>query len=248
MMEERTTMNMGKYNPYPPTNNAQVKWVQNNVAAIQSLAILPEDNDHNRNVLALVLGRFMKIYLPAGGKGSSDQERALISRNNEILKGLHDDLIRFPIWAIEEGFKLYRQTPEGKWAPKTSGEVIPFIQEAFSGVSRTLKNCRRILGAAERGLNVDEMDAFLDKVPEGKDRAHVALDIMNKLEKSCNIWTDDVGRELHNKCYHLCHEWRKNNAKESADEEGDDENQEAGADDADRGIQPSNPPDAVPEA
>ena len=180
--------------------------------------------------------------------GAQNDFKTAAKRQETIIQAFQDDLVRFPLWAIEDGLRAYRASPQGKWCPKVSGEIVDYIHFEYGKAKKALKNCRRILIANERGLNIDIMAAGLAATKDEKEKAEMALDMMNRIEKACEALIDPVAREFYHRCNKTFHDWRIANAKKLADEEGDDEDQEAGADDSDRGIQPSNPPDASAKA
>lgn len=221
--------------------------MQKNAPALQAMSETPQDTSANRNRLSYVLGNFLKMYVPMTSSKTMDP-KVSAANHAAIIQAMQDDLIKYPLWAVEDGIRKYRQSVEGKWAPKTSGELIPHIVESLSIVNYTLKNCRRVLVAHERGLNVDEMTATLNEIEDQKVKAEMALQIMGSLEKSCNIWTDSVGKSLYDRCYIIFHTWRKDNAKEFVSaSKGKEEDAPTGTGDPDRGVQTSNPADEAPK-
>lgn len=230
------------YRPYPPTNNAQVRWVQSNVVQVQTLVEVADTPAH-RNGISLIIGKFLTFYLT----GAQNDFKTAAKRQETVIQAFQDDLVKFPLWAIEDGLTAYRRSENGKWCPKVSGEVVEYISMEYHKVTKVLKNCRRILTANERGLNVDIMAAGLEAIADPKERAEIAQTMMHRLEMACEVYVDPVARDFHHKCYDTFHTWRRENAKKLADAESQNEDQEAGADDPDRGIFPSNPPDASPK-
>ncbi len=207
------------YKPYPPTNNAQVAWVKGNVVAVQELVEVPMDSHAHRNGISLIIGKFLSMYLTAG---QSDLKMAA-QRQATIIQAFQDDLVRFPLWAIEDGLCAYRASSQGKWAPRVSGEVMDHIFAEYSKAKTTLKNCRRILTSDERGLNIDAMRAGLEATADEKARAELALTMMNRLEKACDIMVDPVGRDFYRTCSDTFHAWRVENAKKVAEADRGDE-------------------------
>lgn len=232
------------YRPYPPTNDRQVAWVKTHVGDIQRLAAVPEDTSAHRNGISLIIGKFLSLYLTTG----QNDFKTAAKRQETVIQAFQDDLIKFPLWAIEDGLRAYRTSPSGKWAPKVSGEVIDFISIEMQKPAKVLKNCRRILTANERGLNIDFMANQLKAIADEKDKAEAALQMMNQLERACDILVDPVAKGFYYKCNDTFHNWRIANAKKLVDDAAQNENQEAGADDTDRDIFPLNPPDGGAEA
>ena len=224
MMESRNNYPIG-YKPYPPTTDKQVEWVKANATAIQELAEMFDCKDKSqRQAIGIIITKFLMLYAQAtSNKLSEEQRNAAVSRQQLVAEAFLDDLSSYPAWAVNNGLVAYRRTPEGKWQPKTSGELLPFIRSAYGIVSQALKNCRRILTADANGLNVDAMNSVVDAIEDEKLKAHKALDFMNQLEKSCDVYVDPVGMEIHNKFHKIFHDYRIANAKKLAEEESEEE-------------------------
>lgn len=194
-----------------------------NLTTIQALVEVPPDAAAHRNGISLILGKFLMLYVT----GAQGDFKTTAARQELTVQAFQDDLVKFPLWAIEDGLKAYRASPAGKWCPKVSGEVVDYISAEYGKAKRVLKNCRRILTANERGLNIDIMRAGLEAVKDEKARAEMALDMMSRLERACEVYVDPVAREFHHKCYDTFHTWRRENAKKSADDTAQGEEQEA---------------------
>ena len=218
--------------------------MKNNILSVQNLVIEGADTPEHRNGLSLIIGKFFSMYLT----GSQNDFKAAAQRQGTVIQAFQDDLLKFPLWAVDAGLRAYRASPQGKWAPKVSGEVIDYISSEYRKVSRTLKNCRRILEADARGLNVDQMEDTLAAITDEKQKAETALGMSHALEKACEILTDPVGLEFYRECNNIWNKWRAVREKiVIPTPEGEEEEQQAGANHPDGGVQTPHPTDGGPE-
>lgn len=200
------------YKPHPPVDNGMVIWARDHIREITEMVSRPEpkDKDHRR-MLGLLIGKFMSIYsVPSPNNMGEENFKTLAKRQELIAKGLLDDLSGYPLWSVSMGLQAYRQSADGKWALKTSGELLPYITSAYNEARRALMTCNRVIDSNKAGHNIDDLRSSLFGLV-GKERAHRALDIMAILERATNIGIDTLAKPLHDLCYHTFHEWRREN-------------------------------------
>lgn len=202
------------YRPHPPVTNDQIRWIDRNLPALEELCRRPLVGDQdNRVMLGLMLSKFMVIYLTTSNEkrmGESDYKTDAM-RREVIAEGLLDDLGVYPLWAVAEGLAEYRKSTEGKWAPKVSGELIPYISGAYSRAYRTRSAAERLRRSNEMGHNLDSMKERLEAETDPKEKAYVALDVMNVLRGITDLARDDGAKALHDRCYGIFHSWRRKN-------------------------------------
>lgn len=205
----------GTFHPYPPVNDRHVAWVNTHMQQLANMAAMPDATDAaQRNAVAGHIFKLFMLYTtPVGRVLTPDQLKQETGRQKIIAESFIDDLAMYPEWAVAAGIAAFRKTAESKWPPKTPGELLAFVQAEYARAANALRAADRVLEANRLGHNVDALGKRLEDARAGDSRrlAETALEIMNLLEKVCDIFVDPVARGLHDKCHKIFHDWRRAN-------------------------------------
>lgn len=203
------------YKPNCPVNDGQVAWAKAKLPELEALCAAPDQQNAAVHAIFKQLAATMiAVYAPMGRKVDESMFEAYAQQSKVLIEDIASEMILYPAWAVEAGFKAYRRSEQGKWMPRTAGELLPHVKAEYGIARKSLQAAKRIVNSDRNDFNVDRMLKLASQATEGKERGELALKFANKLEETGCTIGDKVADGPYR---YLRGEWKKYKATRSED-------------------------------